>query len=231
MTSTKRYLRIALAAAFSAAVAAGSSLAADVDGARVQNADKELEKGNWLTYHGSYKSWHYSPLDQINTKTVGKLSEAWSHTASRANRGLQGFPLAIDGILYYSSPYNQVYALDGATGQMLWTYKQKLNEDLVARQTHSPYNRGIAAGYGNIFIGTLDGKLAASATGDRGDGVSLVRELAYDGGMLKRPALWQRPTFWIAVTGAAVLVAGAIVWVVYEPEIRSNLVFSEAVAP
>ena len=161
MTSKKRYLRIALATAFSVAVAAGSSFAADVDGNRVLNADKELEKGNWLTYHGSYKSWHYSPLDQINTKTVGKLTEAWSHTASRANRGLQGFPLAVDGVLYYSSPYNQVYALDGATGKMLWTYKQKLNEDLVARQTHSPYNRGIAAGYGQIFIGTLDGKLAA----------------------------------------------------------------------
>ena len=161
MTSKKRYLRIALATAFSVAVAAGSSFAADVDGNRVLNADKELEKGNWLTYHGSYKSWHYSPLDQINTKTVGKLTEAWSHTASRANRGLQGFPLAVDGVLYYSSPYNQVYALDGATGKILWTYKQKLNEDLVARQTHSPYNRGIAAGYGQIFIGTLDGKLAA----------------------------------------------------------------------
>ncbi len=161
MTSKKRYLRIALAAAFSAAVAAGSSFAADVTGDRVLDGDKELAKGNWLTYHGSYKSWHYSPLDQINTKTVGKLTEAWSHTASRANRGLQGFPLAIDGVLYYSSPYNQVYALDGATGKMLWTYKQKLNEDLVARQTHSPYNRGIAAGYGQIFIGTLDGKLAA----------------------------------------------------------------------
>ena len=64
-------------------------------------------------------------------------------------------------MLYYTSPYNQVYALDGATGQMLWTYKQKLNEDLVARQTHSPYNRGIAAGYGNIYMGTLDGKLVA----------------------------------------------------------------------
>ncbi len=161
MTITKRYLRIALATAFSAAVAAGSSFAADVDGNRLLNGDKELEKGNWLTYHGSYKSWHYSPLDQINTKTVGKLTEAWSHTASRANRGLQGFPLAVDGVLYYSSPYNQVYALDGATGKVLWTYKQKLNEDLVARQTHSPYNRGIAAGYGQIFIGTLDGKLAA----------------------------------------------------------------------
>jgi len=162
MTSKKkRYLCIALATALSVALAAGSSIAAELDGDRVLNADKELAKGNWVTYHGSYKSWHYSPLTQINTKTVGKLTEAWSHTASRANRGLQGFPLAIDGVLYYSSPYNQVYALDGATGQMLWTYKQKLNEDLVARQTHSPYNRGIAAGYGNIFMGTLDGKLAA----------------------------------------------------------------------
>ena len=138
--------------------AAGSATAADVDGARVLNADKELEKGNWITYHGSYKSWHYSLLDQIKTSNVSKLTEAWSHVASRANRGLQGFPLAIDGVLYYSSPYNQVYAIDGASGQVLWTYKQKLNEDLVARQTHSPYNRGIAAGY-QIFIGTLDGKL------------------------------------------------------------------------
>lgn len=132
---------------------------ADVDHKRLLNADKE--PGNWMTYHGNYQAWHYSGLKQINTRNVRKLQEAWSHVASRADRGLQGFPLAIDGVLYYSSPYNQVYALDGATGQMKWTYKQKLNEDLVARQTHSPYNRGIAAGYGNIFMGTLDGKLVA----------------------------------------------------------------------
>ena len=121
----------------------------------------EAEPGNWRTYHGTYKSWHYSALDEINTRNVGKLQEAWSHTASRANRGLQSMPLAINGVLYYTSSYNQVYALDGATGQVLWIYKQKLNEDLVARQTHSPYNRGIAAGYGMIYMGTLDGKLVA----------------------------------------------------------------------
>ncbi len=159
MTSnTTRFARIALAAAL---LAAGSATAADVDGNRLLNADKELEKGNWLTYHGSYKSWHYSPLDQIKTSNVAKLNEAWSHVASRANRGLQGFPLVVDGMLYYSSPYNQIYALDGATGKMVWTYKHKLNEDLVARQTHSPYNRGMAVGYGNLYMGTLDGKLAA----------------------------------------------------------------------
>ena len=155
-----RFLPAVMAAAVSAALlASGGAFAADVDSTRLLNADKE--PGNWMSYHGSYKSWHYSQLDQINAGNVGKLQEAWSHVASRANRGLQGVPLAIDGILYYSSPYNQIYALDGATGKMIWTYKQKLNEDLVARQTHSPYNRGIAAGYGNIYIGTLDGKLAA----------------------------------------------------------------------
>ena len=131
-----------------------------MSGDRIVNA-VEKEPGNWLSYHGDYKAWHYSPLDQITTANVGNLKEAWSHVASRADRGLQGFPLAIDGVLYYSSPYNQVYALDGATGQIIWTYKHKLNEDLVARQTHSPYNRGIAAGFGNIYMGTLDGKLAA----------------------------------------------------------------------
>ena len=156
-----QFARRAVATALSAGLlaAGGAFAAADVDGQRLINAEKD--PGNWLTYHGTYKSWHYSALDQITTGNVSKLTEAWSHAASRANRGLQSFPLAVDGVLYYSSPYNQVYALDGATGQMLWTYKQKLNEDLVARQTHSPYNRGIAAGYGNIYMGTLDGKLVA----------------------------------------------------------------------
>ncbi|OYW16986.1 MAG: hypothetical protein B7Z52_07535 [Burkholderiales bacterium 12-64-5] len=145
MRVNSRFVPAVLAAAVSAALlASGGAIAADVDSNRLLNADKE--PGNWMSYHGSYKSWHYSALDQINAGNVGKLTEAWSHVASRANRGLQGFPLAIDGILYYSSPYNQVYALDGATGKMIWTYKQKLNEDLVARQTHSPYNRGLAAG-------------------------------------------------------------------------------------
>jgi alcohol dehydrogenase (cytochrome c) len=148
----------AIAAATFACVAAQAG-AADVTYERLLNAPGE--PGNWMMYHGTYKSWHYSALDQINTANVGRLQEAWSHVASRAYRGLQSFPLAIDGVVYYTSSYNQLYALDGATGQMLWTYKQKLNEDLVAKQTHSPYNRGIAAGYGNIYMGTLDGKLVA----------------------------------------------------------------------
>ena len=81
MTSNKSYLHIALATALSAAFA-GSVYAAELDGTRLVNSDKE--PGNWMSYHGSYKSWHYSSLDQITTKNVGKLTEAWSYVAWRA---------------------------------------------------------------------------------------------------------------------------------------------------
>ena len=126
---------------------------------RIRNADKY--PGDWLTYHGSYRGWHYSALDQINTKNIRNLTVAWTHAMPRSVRGLQSMPLAAEGILYYSGSYNQVYALDGATGEVIWYYRQKLNEDLVSKQTHSPYNRGIALGGGNIYMGTLDGKLVA----------------------------------------------------------------------
>ena len=68
----------------------GYASAAEVDAQRLLNADKD--PNNWLSYHGSYKSWHYSGLNQINTGNVAKLQVAWSHVASRANRGLPGFP-------------------------------------------------------------------------------------------------------------------------------------------
>ena len=73
MTGKKHYLRIALVTAFAATFAAGA-LAADVDSNRLLNADQE--PGNWMSYHGSYKSWHYSALDQINTGNVSKLKES-----------------------------------------------------------------------------------------------------------------------------------------------------------
>ncbi len=148
------------AAALAAIVTIGApARAADIDAKRLLEADKH--PADWLTYHGSYKSWHYSGLDQINASNVKNLKVAWTHATPRSVRGLQTFPLVADGVLYYSGSFNQLFALDGATGNLIWAYKQKLNEDLVAKQTHSPYNRGIAIGSGNIYMGTLDGKLVA----------------------------------------------------------------------
>ena len=145
--------------ALASAIGLGSGPAGAVDPSRIQAA--EQSPNDWLTYHGSYKSYHYSALDQIDTNNVKDLQVAWMHFPGRATRGLQSMPLVADGVLYYSGSYSRVYALDGATGKVLWSYIPELDEDLVAMQTHSPYNRGIALGHGKIFVGTVDGRLIA----------------------------------------------------------------------
>lgn len=71
-----------------------AAYAADVDEKRLLNADKE--PNYWMMYHGSYRSYHYSSLADINTENVKGLKEAWSHVASRSVRGLQSYPLIME---------------------------------------------------------------------------------------------------------------------------------------
>ena len=147
------------AAAHAQATNSGEGSAKPVDAARIESADEA--GADWLTYHGTYQSHHFSGLDQINTGNVKDLEVAWTHFPGRTTRGLQTMPLAADGVLYYSGSYSRLFALDGATGKVLWSYIPKLDEDLISRQTHSPYNRGIAIGDGRVYIGTVDGRLIA----------------------------------------------------------------------
>ena len=190
----KRMGRATAAAALAASAALGTGALAqggDVTLERIRNSDKQ--PGDWLTYHRDYKGWQYSPLDQINSKNVDKLKVAWTHVMPRSVRGLQSMPLAVDGVVYYSGSYNQVFALDGASGDVLWYHQQKLNEDLVAKQTHSPYNRGIAVGLGNVYMGTLDGKLVAldRKTGQAGLGDQAARLRTPDGRLHRRTVVRQ----------------------------------------
>lgn len=88
---------------------------------------QELEAANpnpndWLSYHGTYKGYDYSGLDQINASNVKDLQVAWMHFPGKTTRGIKSMPLAKDGVLYYSGSYSRVFALDGATGKVLWTY-------------------------------------------------------------------------------------------------------------
>jgi alcohol dehydrogenase (cytochrome c) len=79
----------------------------------------------------------------------------------RSTRGIQSMPLANDGGLYFSASYSKVIAVKGDTGEVLRTFVPKLDEELIARQTHTPYNRGIAMSDGKIYVGTVDGRLFA----------------------------------------------------------------------
>lgn len=69
----------------------------------------------------------------------------------------------------------------------------------------------------------VDGLRVAIKEAPRGDSPELLRELAYDGGVLHRPAVWQRPWFWIAVTGAVVAIAAGIVAVTYQPRVVTSV--------
>jgi PQQ-dependent dehydrogenase (methanol/ethanol family) len=156
MPFTARYLTGCAALALAAALGASPALAQDAAQLNADQAGKD-----WLTHHGTYRSYHYSGLDQINAGNVKNLEVAWVHFPERATRGIQSTPLAADGVLYYSGSYSRVWALDGATGRVIWNYVPELDEALVAKQTHSPYNRGMGIGHGHLYIGTVDGRLIA----------------------------------------------------------------------
>src|SRR6266498_4112053 len=97
-----------LSVASVAVIATAPARAQEVDFNKILNADQN--PNDWLTYHGSFKSWHYSPLRDVDMRNVDKLRIAWIHQPSRTTRGVQSMPLAADGVLYYSSSYSQVYA-------------------------------------------------------------------------------------------------------------------------
>ncbi|GLH77677.1 alcohol dehydrogenase [Bradyrhizobium sp. SSBR45G] len=157
MMKQRKRLAAPVALAITTMLAASAASAQAVDTARIEAGGQN----DWLTYHGSYKSYHYSPLAQINANNVANLGVAWMHIPGRSTRGLQSMPLAADGVLYYTGSYSRVFALNGATGEVIWSYFPELDEALVARQTHSPYNRGVAIGEGKVFVGTMDGRLIA----------------------------------------------------------------------
>ena len=138
--------------------AAVPAMAADmVTADQLNKADKNSK--DWLSYRGSYLDYNYSGLAQINTANVKNLEVAWIHTPGRSKFGLQSTPLVADGVLYYTGSYSRVFALDGATGTVLWSFFPELDEALIAKQTHTPYNRGLAISNGKVYVGTVDGRL------------------------------------------------------------------------
>ncbi|MCX7170132.1 MAG: PQQ-binding-like beta-propeller repeat protein [Proteobacteria bacterium] len=118
------------------------------------------DPNNWPEYHRSYNAWRFSPLEQITKANVKKLKVAWIHQPGNIVHGLQVTPIVIDGVLYYISADNNVWAVDAATGKTIWHHATKL--DPVAKEVMYPSAcRSITVGRGKVFIGTLDGRWLA----------------------------------------------------------------------
>ena len=137
---------------------AGPSGPAEVDGARIQKADSE--PGEWMTYGRTYDEQRYSPLDQINDQNVAKLGLAWSYDLD-THRGQEATPIVVDGVMYVSTAWSKVKALDAATGKLLWAYDPKVDGSWGPKACCDVVNRGVAVWKGKVFVGTLDGRLVA----------------------------------------------------------------------
>jgi len=166
---------------------------ADVNESRIVHADRE--PGNWMTYGRSHDEQRFSPLNQINDRNVSQLGLAWYFDLD-TQRGQEATPLVVDGVMYFTTAWSKVFALNAVSGQLLWSFDPKVPGAWAVNACCDVVNRGVAVWNGKVFSGTLDGRLIAldAATGRR---------------------LWETLTvdrnFRYTITGAPRMVKGEIV--------------------
>jgi quinohemoprotein ethanol dehydrogenase len=149
-----------------AGIVAGVAVAAApygrIDDARLRDAARD--PANWLTYGGTYSEQRFSGLDQINTHTVAKLAPAWSFDFD-TYRGQEATPIVVDGVMYVTTAWSKVYALDAKTGRQIWYYDPQVPGSAGPKPCCDVVNRGAAVYEGKVYVGTVDGRLIALDAG------------------------------------------------------------------
>jgi len=130
-------------------------------------ADEQLDKslanpGSWSSYGRGQDNTRFSPLKEITPQNVGKLKLAYSFSLASL-RSNESSPIVVDGTMFVSTSWGPkyVYALDAKTGARKWTYEPEIPDDVLQFACCDVNNRGVTFGDGKIFVGRLDGKLAA----------------------------------------------------------------------
>jgi PQQ-dependent dehydrogenase (methanol/ethanol family) len=155
------------------ALCAPPSLAQENGGAQAVGANKTITRlevpqaslnsagaqaTNWLHTNGSYEQTRYYPGSQINTDNVKQLRPAFV-VQTEVVESMETAPIVVDGILYFTTAFDHVYAVNAATGEEYWHYKHKMGP--VTTFCCGPNNRGVAVSGGKLFLATLDSRLLA----------------------------------------------------------------------
>lgn len=115
---------------------------------------------DWLIYGGNYAATWYTPLKQIDTTNVGTLAPAWAFSMGVLG-GQDGIPVVNNGVMYITSAWSKLFALDARTGTLLWMYEADLPENISGMLCCDVVNRGVAVLGDRVFWATLDGHLLA----------------------------------------------------------------------
>ncbi len=154
-----RWFILALLTLFTVpAVAAAQAEPIYVTDEMLLNAEKDPH--NWFFYGRDYASTRFSPLAQINTSNVKKLVPKWVFQFGVLD-GQNSQAMANNGVLYVTSSWNRLFALDGRTGKVLWRYYHPLPEDITRYLCCDVLNRGVALYRDKVYMATLDEHLVA----------------------------------------------------------------------
>jgi quinohemoprotein ethanol dehydrogenase len=114
----------------------------------------------WAKHGGDDAETYYSPLTRITDANVSRLAQAWTF-----DLGTQGnheaTPIIVDGVLYATGTWSNVFAIDARTGKEKWRWEPQLPTTGGPRLCCGPVNRGVAVENGKVFVGLLDARLVA----------------------------------------------------------------------
>ena len=118
---------------------------------------------SWLTYGGGYDEKRFSPLKAITTENVAEMGLLWSYDLG-TSRGIEATPIIHNGIMYVTSTWNIVHAMDARTGQQLWEFDPEVDKKQAANACCDVVNRGVAIWGDKVYTATIDGRLIALDT-------------------------------------------------------------------
>jgi alcohol dehydrogenase (cytochrome c) len=135
---------------------AGTAPAANVTQAMLNNAASDNK--NFLATNGNYGQTRFYPADQITTANVKKLKVAWIFQTDVRDT-METSPIIVNGVMFVTTAFDHLYALNAQTGEQLWHYKHDMGPITV--YCCGPNNRGAAVYGDKVYLATLDAKLDA----------------------------------------------------------------------
>ena len=145
-----------IAGASTTTMKAMSKAPGEVSQAMLDGAARDAK--NWIHPNGGYDQQRYYPGAQVTAANVSKLKPAFVFQTA-VLESMETAPLVIDGVMFLTTSFNHVYAIDAVTGEEYWHYKHKLGPIVTVCCGNN--NRGVAVEGGKLFMGTIDAKLVA----------------------------------------------------------------------
>src|SRR5579862_919155 len=113
---------------------------------------------NFLATNGDYKQQRFYPAKEINRSNVKGLHVAWIFQTD-VRESLETSPIVVNGVMYVTTSFDHVYALNAQTGEMYWHYKHTMGP--ITTYCCGPNNRGVAVYQDKVYVATLDAMLVA----------------------------------------------------------------------